>query len=112
MDACQVKQRQSSGSFNISPTQTEITSQAKCERAGKERILFGRRRRIGPAALCLLLAATLFSGRAMASVTASISGTVKDQSGSVISGATVTASNVETGTRRPPRPNGRGLGFF
>jgi carboxypeptidase family protein len=114
MDACQcqVKYRQSSGSFNISPTQTEITNHATCERAGRERILSGRRRRVVPAALCLLVAVTLFSGRAMASVTASISGTVKDQSGSVISGATVTASNVETGIPRSTRTNEAGFYSF
>ena len=46
--------------------------------------------------------ALLVSGRMFASVTASISGTVKDSSGASIPGATVTATNTGTGISRNP----------
>lgn len=52
----------------------------------------------------------LTCGQSFAGVTASISGTVKDSSGATIAGASVTATNVETGIAE--RQNTNGQGFF
>src|ERR1700676_841633 len=46
------------------------------------------------------LALLLVAGWAYAQVSASLSGTVADQSGAVVSAATVTAKNVDTGVTR------------
>ena len=48
--------------------------------------------------------ALLLGGRMFASVTASISGTVKDASGASIPGATVTATDTGTGIAKPAPP--------
>ena len=57
--------------------------------------------RVHQVRLCLgvftLALALLFSGYLFAGVTASISGTVRDPSGAVVPGATVVATNVDTG---------------
>ena len=59
------------------------------------------------------LVATLLLGySALASVTASISGTVKDSSGAAIVDATVTAVNVETGVSQSLRTNDQGYYSF
>lgn len=106
------KKGQSSGSYSTSLTQTETIGRA--ERAGdsRETILFDRRRLLVRAALGVLLVVLLLGGRAMGSVTASISGTVKDPSGDVIVGATVTATNVETGIPRTTLANQEGYYSF
>ena len=54
-------------------------------------------RRLGCVLLCLLL---LFSFPAMAQVSAALSGRVTDQTGAVVTGATVTAKDTETGITR------------
>ena len=54
----------------------------------------------------------LLCGQALAGVTASISGTVKDPSGASIVGATVTATNVETGIKTTQNTNGQGFYSF
>src|SRR6202795_4436440 len=59
------------------------------------------------AALVLLICSQLFAG-----VTASISGTVKDPSGASIAGATVTATNTETGISQTQTSNGQGFYSF
>ena len=59
------------------------------------------------AALVLLICSQLFAG-----VTASISGTVKDPSGASIAGATVTATNTETGISQTQTTNGQGFYSF
>jgi hypothetical protein len=59
------------------------------------------------AALVLLVCSQLFAG-----VTASISGTVKDPSGASIAGATVTATNTETGISQTQTTNGQGFYSF
>jgi len=58
-------------------------------------------------ALALLLGAQLYAG-----VTASISGTVTDSSGAAISGATVTATNVDTGVAYTQTTNAQGYYSF
>ena len=54
----------------------------------------------------------LVAGRLFASVTASISGTVKDASGASIAGATVTATNTGTGIAETRTTNGQGFYSF
>ena len=56
--------------------------------------------------------ALLLGGRLLASVTASISGTVKDVSGASIAGATVTATNAGTGIAQTRTTNGQGFYSF
>ena len=51
-------------------------------------------------------------GQMFAGVTASISGTVKDPSGAAIAGATVTATNVDTGIATTQTSNGQGFYSF
>src|SRR5258707_8601614 len=61
----------------------------------------------------LFVALMLFpAGRLFAGVTASISGTVTDPSGAVIAGASVTATNVETGVTAVQSTNGQGFYSF
>jgi hypothetical protein len=59
--------------------------------------------------LVVIVAAT---GRLFAGVTASISGTVSDASGAVLTGATVTATNVETGVAVVKSTNAQGFYSF
>jgi Carboxypeptidase regulatory-like domain len=59
------------------------------------------------AALVLLVCSQVFAG-----ITASISGTVKDPSGASIAGATVTATNTETGISQTQTTNGQGFYSF
>ncbi len=58
-------------------------------------------------ALVLLLCGQMFAG-----VTASISGTVRDASGAAVAGATVTATNVDTGIAVTQTTNGQGFYSF
>lgn len=60
----------------------------------------------------VFLAALLIVGAADAGVTASISGTVMDTSGAAIVGATVTATNVETGVAATQQTNAQGFYSF
>jgi hypothetical protein len=61
----------------------------------------------------LIFASALFTcGRLLAGVTASISGTVTDPSGAVVSGATVTATNVDTGVATSLTTNAQGFYSF
>lgn len=61
----------------------------------------------------LVLAFALFTGRQLlAGVTASISGTVTDASGAVVTGATVTATNVDTGVVTTQATNAQGFYSF
>lgn len=61
----------------------------------------------------LVFALLLFAcGRLLAGVTASISGTVTDPSGAVVAGATVTATNVETGVVTTLTTNSQGFYSF
>lgn len=59
-----------------------------------------------------LVLVLLLGGRLFAAVTASISGTVTDQSGAAIAGAKVTATNVDTGVTTPQSTNGQGYYSF
>jgi Carboxypeptidase regulatory-like domain len=61
-----------------------------------------------PLTLALLTGLILFCGPALAGVTASISGTVKDASGAVVAGATVSATNTETGIAEIQHTNAQG----
>jgi hypothetical protein len=54
----------------------------------------------------------LLSGQLIAGVTASISGTVTDPSKAIVVGATVTATNVETGVATTQTTNGQGFYSF
>ncbi len=61
----------------------------------------------------VVFALALFTcGQLLAGVTASISGTVTDASGAVVAGATVTATNVETGVVTTLTTNGQGFYSF
>jgi len=61
----------------------------------------------------LIFALALFTcGRLLAGVTASISGTVTDPSGAVVAGATVTATNVDTGVATTLTTNAAGFYSF
>jgi Carboxypeptidase regulatory-like domain len=60
----------------------------------------------------VLALAVLFCGRLNAGVTASISGTVMDASGAAVAGATVTATNIETGVTASLTTNGQGYYSF
>jgi hypothetical protein len=64
--------------------------------------------------IALLTLATIFLsiGAAFAGVTASISGTVKDSSGAVLVGASVTATNIATGIVQTVFSNGEGAYTF
>ncbi|MFZ0941725.1 MAG: TonB-dependent receptor, partial [Candidatus Sulfotelmatobacter sp.] len=61
--------------------------------------------------LCVALV-LLPCGRLIAGVTASISGTVTDPSGAVVAGATVTATNVDTGVAATQSTNAQGFYSF
>jgi hypothetical protein len=56
--------------------------------------------------------ALLFSGQLFAGVTASVSGTVKDSTGAIIAGATVIATNTETGISQKETTNAQGYYSF
>src|SRR5579863_7687304 len=75
-------------------------------RGGSRSRIYQISRALLPIVVCLL------SGLAIAGVTASISGTVKDDSGAIIAGATVTATNVETGVAQTQHTNGQGFYSF
>jgi hypothetical protein len=72
-----------------------------------------RSTRLGKYLSVLVFALALFtSGRLLAGVTASISGTVTDPSGAVVAGASVTATNVETGIATSLTTNAQGFYSF
>jgi hypothetical protein len=60
----------------------------------------------------LLAAVLLAASAAYGGVTASISGTVVDTTGAVVVGATVTATNVDTGIKATQQTNGQGYYSF
>lgn len=69
--------------------------------------------RLGKYLGVLVFALVLFaSGKLLAGVTASISGTVTDPSGAVVAGASVTATNVETGVDTTLTTNTQGFYSF
>ena len=72
--------------------------------------------RISRLAKCLgilVFALALFpAGRLIAGVTASISGTVTDASGGIVAGATVVATNLDTGVTTTQTTNGQGFYSF
>jgi hypothetical protein len=61
------------------------------------------------AVICLFLFATLSMGQV---TTGTISGSVKDPSGAVVAGATVTANEAEKGMTRTVETNGSGEFVF
>jgi Carboxypeptidase regulatory-like domain len=72
-----------------------------------------RSTRVGKYLSVLIFALALFTcGRLLAGVTASISGTVTDPSGAVVAGATVTATNVDTGVATTLTTNAQGFYSF
>ncbi|HXM99560.1 MAG TPA: carboxypeptidase regulatory-like domain-containing protein [Candidatus Dormibacteraeota bacterium] len=66
----------------------------------------------GGALLVLLALTLLILPSAWAAVTASISGTITDPSGAAVVGATVTATNVDTGVTTTQATNGQGFYSF
>ncbi|MGB2886056.1 MAG: carboxypeptidase regulatory-like domain-containing protein [Candidatus Acidiferrales bacterium] len=64
------------------------------------------------AVVALLALALLLAGRALGGVTASIAGTVKDPSGALIPGATVKATNTDTGISETQPTNAAGYYSF
>src|SRR3984957_10350622 len=62
--------------------------------------------------LLVFMLALVPCGRLMASVTASISGTVTDPSGAIVPGCTVTATNVDTGVSTTQSTNAQGFYSF
>jgi Carboxypeptidase regulatory-like domain/TonB dependent receptor len=93
------------------------TAVLTCNDANKSMLENGgvvmRTSRIGKGFCLLFVALVLFPvGRLMAGVTASISGTVTDPSGAVVEGATVTATNVDTGVTATQSTNGQGFYSF
>jgi hypothetical protein len=62
--------------------------------------------------ILVLAVVLLVCGQVFAGVTASISGTVKDQSGAAIAGATVTARNIGTDIAQTQSTNGQGYYSF
>src|SRR6202050_2929922 len=72
-----------------------------------------RSTRLGKVFSVLFLTLALFTcGRLLAGVSASISGTVTDPSGAVVAGATVTATNVDTGVVATQPTNAQGFYSF
>ena len=66
-----------------------------------------------PCGAVAVLAFVLFAlALASASITGSISGVVTDKSGAVISGATVVATDTQTGIQTTKRPMPRGFTIF
>ena len=76
------------------------------------RALIDRDHTMVTALLAVLAILLLLGGSALGSVTASISGTVKDSSGAAVVGATVTATNVETGIAQTQHTNDQGYYSF
>ncbi len=69
--------------------------------------------RIGKCLGVLLFALALFpAGRLIAGITATISGTVTDPTGAIVAGATVTATNVDTGVALSQTTNTQGFYSF
>ncbi len=62
--------------------------------------------------LLIVFSILLICGQMFAGVTASISGTVKDPSGASVAGATVTATNVDTGIAETQTTNAQGFYSF
>jgi hypothetical protein len=60
----------------------------------------------------LFLSLLLAAGSVYGGVTASISGTVTDATGAAVVGATVTATNVDTGIAATQQTNGQGFYSF
>jgi hypothetical protein len=69
-------------------------------------------RRVRARLLCLCCTLLSAAGLLYAADTASISGTVTDSSGAAIAGATVTATNVDTGVAVSQQTNGQGFYSF
>ncbi len=111
MGTRQARHRDSFGSFNLPPTRIETRHCAESGVDSKARVAYRRQQRV-LAEVALLLGLLLASGNAPGSVTASISGTVKDPSGAAIVGATVTATNVETGIDHTQHSNVQGYYSF
>src|SRR5438094_9398163 len=66
------------------------------------------KRALAHALVCVFFCICFAAGTIRAQVTASISGRVEDSSGAAIPGATVTATNVETGATRAVRTDESG----
>lgn len=92
----------------LSPTQIEISRHVELAMGGRKRVPSGGRRSMMPLFAVLLL----LCGSALGSVTASIAGTVTDASGAAIVGASVTATNLETGIVQTLHTNQQGYYTF
>ena len=98
--------------FILSPTQIEISRHAELAMDSRKRVPSDRHRSVLPLVLPLFAILLLFCGSALGSVTASIAGTVTDVSGAAIVGATVTATNVDTGIVQTLHTNQQGYFTF
>ena len=68
--------------------------------------------KLGQLVILVALALLVPCGLLLAGVTASLSGTVTDASGAVVSGATVTATNIDTGVASTQSTNAQGFYSF
>ena len=112
MSIRQVGDGHSFGTFNLSSAQIETSRRAERLMDTREQVPSDRRRCIVPLVMALFVVLLLFGGSVLGSVTASISGTVRDPSGAAIVGATVTATNVETGIAQSLHTNDQGYYSF
>ncbi len=96
----------------LSPTQIEISRHVELAMGGRKRVPSDRRRSMMRLVLPLFAVLLLLCGSALGSVTASIAGTVTDPSGAALVGATVTATNVETGIAQTLHTNQQGYYTF
>ena len=112
MSIRQVGDGHSFGTFNHSSAQIETSRRAERLMDTREQVPSDRRRCIVPLVMALFVVLLLFGGSVLGSVTASISGTVRDPSGAAIVGATVTATNVETGIAQSLHTNDQGYYSF
>jgi hypothetical protein len=108
----QVRDEYSLGSFNLSSAQTDTSRRAERAMDCIKQVPSGRGRRTLQGILALLAIVLLSGGSVLGSVTASLSGTVRDASGAAIVGASVTAANSETGIAQTLHTNEQGYYSF
>ncbi len=112
MGSRQIRYGQSLAAVVLSATQIERSRRAERAVGGRKQVPSNRCRSMMPLVLALFASLLLFGGSALGSVTASITGTVTDPSGAALVGATVTATNVETGIAQTLHTNQQGYFTF
>ncbi len=108
MDTQQIADGHSFSAPVLSPTQLETSRRAERATGSRKQVQSDRRRGMMALVLALFAVLFLFGGSALGSVTASITGTVKDPSGARITGATVTVTNTATGVAQTVTTNSEG----